>query len=143
MPPRQPDYTVLAKYNRHERDAGIDFEPEGHKYTVLSEPGAKYTSVTTWNHGHFPKFNADKVIQNMMRGKKWNEDNKYWGMTPNQIKEQWNQTGKNSARLGTLLHDRIEKFMNNDTLLPGYTHAHLYEAYCATPAPAAPTPEDE
>lgn len=128
-PEPEPDYTILTKYYSHVRDANISFEPVMHKYTVRSEPSVKYTSVTTWNHCHFPKFDADRVIEKMMNGKNWNEDNKYWGMTPKQIKDMWNQMGKTSAHLGTLLHERIEKFMNNSALQPGYTHADLYRMY--------------
>ena len=34
----------------------IQFFEKGHKYTISTDPNSKYTSVTTWNHSHFPKF---------------------------------------------------------------------------------------
>lgn len=117
----------LKRDNAHARDANIKFWEEGHRYEITSDPGEKYTSVTTWAHSHFPKFNSDKVIKNMMKGKNWNESNKYWGLSPKQIKDQWSATGKIAATAGTKLHERIECFMNNDALENGYTHENLAE----------------
>lgn len=103
----------LSKINAHPRDANIMFEEEGHKYTVLCDPTSKYTSVTTWCHSHFPKFDADKVILGMMRGKNWKEGHKYWGMTKAEIKKQWTNNGSSVSQSGTDLHNQIECFMNN------------------------------
>ena len=64
----------------------------------------------------------------MMAGKNWNPDNKYWGMTPNEIKAQWNASGAVASGAGTKLHDRIERFMNNGALFGGYTHGDLIAA---------------
>ena len=59
----------LAIKNAHPRDADITFDPEPHIYTVKGEQG--YTSVTTWVHQHFDGFDADKILDNMFKGKKW------------------------------------------------------------------------
>ena len=53
-----PDY--LAKLNPHHRDQFIEFDEGPHIYTVHGQQG--YTSVTTWNHHHFPGFDADAII---------------------------------------------------------------------------------
>lgn len=103
----------LSTINAHPRDANIIFEEEGHKYTILTDPDSKYTSVTTWCHSHFPKFDADKVITGMMRSKNWKEGNKYWGMTREEIKAQWSSNGASVCQSGTDLHYRVECFMNN------------------------------
>ena len=89
----------------------------------------RYTSVTTWNHSHFPHFNADEIIQNMMKGKSWKEGHKYWGLTPEQIKDMWNKNRDNAAGAGTNIHYEIECFMNNPTIQPEYTHKELYDKY--------------
>ena len=47
----------LKHDNLHERDSQILFDEPTHVYTILSDPGQKYTSVTTWNHHHFEEFN--------------------------------------------------------------------------------------
>ena len=64
--------TYLSKKNPHPRDEFISFEEGPHIYTVLGERGT-YTSVTTWNHSHFSSFNADEIIDKMMKGKNWND----------------------------------------------------------------------
>jgi len=120
---------VLSKSNAHSRDENIEFFEETHKYIVLSEPETKYTSTTTWVHQHFPHFDAEEVISSMMKGKSWKEGHKYWGLTAEQIKAQWD-TNKNAvSQSGTDLHFQIECFMNNKLLLKDYTHEHLYNLY--------------
>lgn len=122
---------VLCFANKHHRDGSIKFYEKNHKYIINDEPNVLYTSVTTWNHSHFPNFDSDIVIENMMKGKGWKEGHKYWGLTPEQIKEMWN-TNKNAvAGAGTDLHFEIECFMNNQLLKKGYTHKELYEFYIA------------
>ena len=103
---------MLNTENTHERDSHIQFEEYGHKYTITSDPKNKYTSVTTWIHSQFPRFDADKIIHKMMNSHKWIEGHKYWGMTPNQIKLDWNINGKQASEAGTLMHAQIETFMN-------------------------------
>ena len=70
----------LAKKNPHKRDELITFDEGPHIYTIFKtvedknnnlNGTTKYTSVTTWNHSHFDHFNADKIITNMMKSKKW------------------------------------------------------------------------
>ena len=79
-------YPVLEKKHSHIRDKNIKFFEEDHKYIIKCDPDVKYTSVTTWCHSHFPHFDADEVINNMMKGKSWKEGHKYWGKTADEIK---------------------------------------------------------
>jgi len=123
--------STLQLNNRDIRDNNIRFYAKGHKYEILTDIKSKYTSVTTWNKSHFPKFDADAVIANIMRGKNWNPDNKYWGQAPEQIKASWMSSGASVADAGTNLHEQIEHFMNNNVLAPGYTHAELLQNYNA------------
>lgn len=120
---------ILSSRNFHERDKNIQFVEEGHKYTILTDPTNNYTSVTTWNHTHFPKFDSDVVIKNMMKGRNWKEGNKYWGLTPEQIASMWSTNTSSVSSAGTELHYEIECFMNNDKLKPNYTHKELYKSY--------------
>jgi ATP-dependent exoDNAse (exonuclease V) beta subunit len=124
-------YPVLSSKNSHPRDKNIQFFEEGHKYVILTEPDVKYTSVTTWNHSHFPKFEADSIIENMMKGKGWKEGHKYWGLTPEQIKAQWNTNRDSVAGAGTDLHYEIECFNNDKRFQFDYTNKELYEIYMA------------
>jgi len=124
---------VLANRNRHPRDDNIQFFEEGHKYVIKTDsdsaPDTKYTSVTTWNHSHFPHFDADAVITNMMKGRNWKEGHKYWGMTQEQIKTQWTANGASVSGAGTDMHFEIECFMNDKRIQCDYTHKELYQIY--------------
>ena len=59
----------LSTKHAHPRDKHISFEEGPHIYTIKGK--SDYMSVTTWNHSHFEKFDSDKIIDNMMRGKNW------------------------------------------------------------------------
>lgn len=101
--------TYLAEKNPHPRDANISFDEGPHIYTINGD--SNYKSVTTWNHSHFPHFDADKIISNMMNSPKWPE-NKYYGQTPEQIKALWKANGAEAATAGTKMHYDIECFYN-------------------------------
>ena len=124
--------SVLCVRNAHPRDEFIQFEEEGHKYTITNDTKSKYTSVTTWNHHHFPKFDADAIIDKMMKGKRWQPGHKYWGLTKEEIKTQWEDNGKIMSGAGTDMHFQIECFMNNDVLSYPYTHSDLLSHYYKT-----------
>jgi hypothetical protein len=97
--------------NVHERDKMIEFEEGLHIYTV-KEDTSQYTSVTTWNHSHFEHFDADKIIDTMMRSKNW-KTNKYYGMTKEEIIAQWDASRDEASSAGTKLHYDIECYYNN------------------------------
>lgn len=102
-----PDF--LAKKNVHERDAFISFDEGPHIYTVYNDAG--FTSVTTWIHSHFEKFDADKILDNMFRGRKMKDpEYKYYGMTREAIKDMWSQN--DAAQKGTQMHYDIECYYN-------------------------------
>ena len=106
-PTSDPDPDYLARLNAHPRDKRITFDPVPHAYTIDSDSTVKYTSVTTWNHGHFEEFDADAIITSMMRSKKWAES-KYYGQTPDQIKAGWDKNRDEAAAAGTAMHYDIE-----------------------------------
>ena len=121
--------TVLSSFNPHIRDENIQFFEKEHKYEILDHD-AKYTSVTSWVHTHFPKFNPDMIIKSMMNGKKWLPGHKYWGKTAEEIKKEW--CSNDAANAGTNLHYQIECFINNKSLHLPYTHKDLLDAYITT-----------
>ena len=100
----------LAKLHPHERDSHISFEEGPHIYTIDGD--SDFMSVTKWNHSHFPHFNAKKIIDKMMASKNWPQS-KYFGMTSQQIKNQWNENGRQASDAGTKMHHDIECFYNN------------------------------
>ena len=120
---------ILKLKNAHSHDEDIEFYPKYHKYVVKSDPDSTYTSVTTWVNNHFPKFDANNVIEKIMNGSNWKPGNKYWGMTAEEIKKSWDQNRNSAANKGTNLHENIECFMNNKQLKDvSYTHADLLKA---------------
>jgi ATP-dependent exoDNAse (exonuclease V) beta subunit len=125
----------LSYKNKHPRDDNIIFIEEGHKYEISIDPNHKYTSVTTWVHQFVQPFEADSIIDKMMNGKNWNESNKYWGLTKDEIKSLWNKNGKSSSELGTNMHYNIECFMNDCPLIEeqqnelDYNHQDLLDCY--------------
>lgn len=122
-------HNILSIKHAHPRDEHIKFFEEGHKYIVDIEPNVKYTSVTTWVHEHFEKFDSDKIITKMMAGPGWKEGHKYWGKTPDQIKAQWNSNKDAVSGAGTDLHFQIECFNNDKRFQFNYTNKELYEIY--------------
>jgi len=102
--------TFLAKKNPHPRDSFISFDEGPHIYTIHGDSG--FTSVTTWNHSHFEHFDADKIITNMMKSSKWPQ-NKYFGMTSDEIKAAWDKNRDEAAEAGTKMHYDIECYYNN------------------------------
>lgn len=102
----------LATKNAHPRDKDIEFDEPTHIYTCAGEGG--YTSVTTFNHQHFDHFDADKIIDKMMRGRNWYPGgSKYFGMTKDEIKAQWAASGTDASTRGTQMHYDIECFYND------------------------------
>jgi len=101
----------LANLNPHVRDLNISFDAGPHKYTIKGQEHRAYTSVTTWNHGHFAEFDADAIIANMMKGKGWAKS-KYFGKTPAEIKGGWDLNRDEAATAGTQLHYQIECYYN-------------------------------
>lgn len=120
---------ILINKNSHSRDKNIKFFEEDHKYIITCDPDSKYTSVTTWCHSHFPHFDADEVINNMMKGKNWKEGHKYWGLTADEIKAKWSENGNSVAGAGTDLHYEIECFNNDKRFQFSYSNKELYEIY--------------
>jgi len=100
---------ILEERNPHLRDEEITFDEGPHIYTINGD--SSFTSVTTWVHKHFEKFDADKVIRNMMYSKNWG-NNKYNKKTPDQIKAEWDKNRDEAAAAGTKMHYDIECFYN-------------------------------
>ena len=125
--------TYLANKFPHERDSHITFDEGPHIYTIDGD--SSFTSVTTWNHSHFEHFDADRIIDKMMNSRNW-EKSKYYGMTREAIKKQWDDNRDQASTAGTKMHYDIECFyndmeVNNDSVEYSYfknflkTHGNL------------------
>lgn len=105
----------LNVQNAHPRDERVRFDPDNHTYAIdgLSDG---MTSVTTLLDEHFPKFDADAILDKHYN--RW-QQNPYkkpecYGKTKEEIKEMWKQSGEKAAAEGTRLHAAIESFYNHD-----------------------------
>ena len=119
---------LLAEKNAHPRDIKITFKEEGHIYTLKlndDSPIINPTSVTTLIHKYFPHFEPDKVIDKMMKGKNWKKS-QYYGMTKEEIKDKWENNGKEASSLGTLMHADIERFLNEEEIHDNTTKEFRY-----------------
>jgi ATP-dependent exoDNAse (exonuclease V) beta subunit len=104
--------TYLSEKNRHPRDEFISFDEGPHIYTVNGEQG--YTSCTTFIHSLFPHFDAESVIETILKNPKMKDPNyKYYGMTKEQITESWKKNGELASGSGTTMHYDIECYYNN------------------------------
>lgn len=81
-----------------------------------------FVSSTGFIHSFFPHFDADEVIRKMRKGRNWNPQNKYWGMTDEEIKAGWEKNRDEAARAGTRMHELIEWFYEYPDFV---TEAHL------------------
>lgn len=111
MPKNPLKWQSLARKNRNPRDLCIEFDEPTHKYTV-NGTSAGWTSCTGFIHSFFPHFNADATITKMMKSPKWSS-NKYFGMSREEIKKKWADSGKEASGLGTEMHLAIEQFHND------------------------------
>lgn len=113
----------------HPRDHQIFFDSgvnnSAHDYYVDWDGSGNFQknnsrSVTSMCHAFFDEFDADKVIRGMMNGKNWHKS-KYYGMTPEAIKEQWSNAGKEAREKGTEMHDFIDRYYNGECSLSTVT----------------------
>lgn len=122
----------LSVCYRHERDENIQFEEASHRYTIKTDPDSKYTSVTTWVHELFAPFDADAIIDRMMKSKKWPQS-PYFGKTKEEIKQQW--ADGTQSTLGTNLHKLIEDFMNQPLQSPTFPFLPTFPSLTYHPNP--------
>lgn len=117
------------------RDDGVEFHPfPDHTYFV---PELKQTliSVTTIVSLFFEPFNAQRVIECMMRARTW-PSNKYNGQTAEEIQATWATNGREASERGTRLHAAIECYYNHgdmtsfSDMLPTSEYAH-FQRYVA------------
>ncbi len=101
----------LKNLNSHARDECIRFDELPHIYYVH---GVAYDiSVTGFVHKFFPHFDADKIIDKMMNSSRWEESN-YYGMTKEEIMQEWDDNRDFAAHQGTIMHRDIELHYNDE-----------------------------
>jgi len=77
----------------------LKFTPHNHKYT--SEDNIDWLSVTSLISNFKKPFDADKIAEKSAKNKK----SKWYGMTPQDIKEAWKTEANRATTLGTWYHN--------------------------------------
>ena len=107
-------HVPLKIKNAHERDEHIVFDEEPHVYYVRGDPDN--ISVTTMIHKNFPHFNANRMAP-LCSKKGFNDpDSKYYQMTPEDIKQSWQDNCNQACFDGTRMHKAIELFYNEEAI---------------------------
>lgn len=103
-------WQILAFLNKHPRDKDVRFVEKTHTYYVKgSSKGV--VSATGFIHAFFPHFDPMSAIAKMKVSPNW-PDSPYYGMTDQQIADQWSVSGKEASGAGTNMHLAIEQFLN-------------------------------
>lgn len=136
-------YTYLKNLNPHPLDNKIRFEDFGHLYYIdgkLCRKEDGWLSTTTFLHDFWEAFDAANIIHKMMKkelkktkkcagmsdrelgeaaqkaidnGDKFVLNEKYSGMSAQEMKESWEKNGQKSCILGSKMHDKIcERYYN-------------------------------
>ena len=112
----------------HLRDNSIEFDEKNHIYYVNSKK-IDY-SVTEFVHLFFPEFNSDNIIEKYYEIWQSNENSPYFGLTPSEIRDLWQESGNEAARLGTILHKDIESFyLGKNIKNNSKEYSHFQEFY--------------
>lgn len=82
----------------------VIFKPENHQYESLDGDGLNWMSVTSFISQFKQPFDADAVALKSSKNKK----SKWYGMTPEQIKDAWAKESKRATDLGTFYHNQRE-----------------------------------
>ena len=79
-------------------------EPE-HKYVLKSNPELNFTSVTSITSQYFAPFEKEAIAKRLVE-----TNMKYIGMTPEELIATWDE----AREFGTLVHNNIESYINNE-----------------------------
>lgn len=90
--------------NAHRRDLELSFDPETHIYT---HNGIPYKSVTGIVEDCFEKFDVDYWAPRIAQKQ---------GMTEQQLRAQWDAKAEHARRLGTIMHNKIERYYLGEAL---------------------------
>lgn len=83
----------------------VIFKPEYHQYKSIEDDGIDWISVTSLLHHFKEPFDTDAVAKRVSTKK----NSKWYGMTPEEIKQAWSNEAKRSTDLGTWYHNQREE----------------------------------
>jgi hypothetical protein len=104
----------------HDFDQHVGFDHVSHTYTFKEQP-IKF-SVTQLISRYFESFNSEVIALKMMSSFNWprpeyqHPDGEPYSLQ--EILAKWNQISEDSRNQGTLMHENIEKMINNGMIIP-------------------------
>jgi PD-(D/E)XK nuclease superfamily len=114
---------LLKVKNGHRRDAYVLFEPETHKYTIISTPGKiDAISVTELLGTMSQKFDLELLLEE--RYEIWQvpeNQSKYYGMPKAEIRNLWLDKANEARELGKSFHSMIEEWCNGMNPVPHHS----------------------
>jgi len=90
-----------------------DISFNGGEHTYTYEGIKAVCSVTQFIKLFFFEFDADSIIDRMMRSKSWS-NSKYYGMSKQDIKDVWEESRDIESSLGTQMHENFEKYLKSE-----------------------------
>lgn len=121
-------FPSLSETNPHPRDKHIKLDYDTHIYTIEGYDPGVFKSVTAWKEEKFPDFEADEIIARIQLRTDFGES-RYTGMSSSEIKNLWDSKRTECADLGRWLHRDIEGFLNDNSLVPGYSNGDLFRIH--------------
>lgn len=121
------------------------FDEGPHKYYLH---GKEITCVSNVTHMFKPHFDTESMAQATYERNYNNEKSKYYKMTPEMIKEEWNKISREACSHGTERHEFAESifyFMTNqfDKILPAFTDRLSVDKETNEPIFIANDPKEE
>lgn len=83
----------------------LTFTHQNHKYSSIEPDGINWVSVTSFIGNFKQPFEADKIAEKSSKNKK----SKWYGMTPEAIKDAWKAESRRAVDLGTWYHNCRER----------------------------------
>lgn len=83
----------------------LTFTPQNHKYSSIEPDGIEWLSVTSFISNFKQPFDADTIAVKSSKNKK----SKWFGMTPEAIKDAWKSEANRATTLGTWYHNCRER----------------------------------
>ena len=82
----------------------ITFKEDGHLYESIGDEGIKWTSVTSFIGNFKPKFDREGQAKKSSKNKR----SKWYGMTPEEIMQAWDNETQRAIKLGNWYHNQRE-----------------------------------
>ncbi len=125
---------VLKKRNLHERDRFVSEHEnyaDNHIYLIRGRDHTDmgFKSVTTYLKDYFEGFNPDSIIDKYFNNWQKNTRSPYFNKTKDEIKRLWLKRGADASKLGTEMHEDIERYFNLGTTISNTPEIKMFNKW--------------